>query len=75
MAAAGAPDGAIVSPTLARLYALGLDAARLTLAAGREALPASFDGAIGRLTLTDAQYRRTPMVGEFRERSLVRIGP
>lgn len=75
MAAAGAPNGAIVSPTLARLYALGLDAARLTLAAGRDALPASFDGAIGRLTLTDAQYRRTPMVGEFRERSLVRIGP
>jgi hypothetical protein len=43
--------------------------------AGREALPTAFDGAIGRLTLRDSQYRRTPMVGEFRERSLVRIGP
>jgi len=71
----GAPDASTVSPTLARLYALGVDAARLALAAGREALPVAFDGAIGRLTLRDAQYRRAPMVGEFRERSLVRIGP
>ena len=71
----GTPDAAAVSPTLARLYALGVDAARLSLVAGREALPTAFDGAIGRLTLRDSQYRRTPMVGEFRERSLVRIGP
>ncbi len=74
-AAGAAFDAAAVSPTLARLYALGLDAARLALAAGRDALPASFDGAIGRLTLKEGQYRRMPMVGEFRERSLVKIGP
>ena len=63
------------SPTLARLYALGVDAARLVIAAGREALPATFAGAIGQLTLKDAQYRRHPMIGEFRERSLVKVGP
>ena len=63
------------SPTLARLYALGVDAARLVIAAGRDALPPTFDGAIGQLTLKDAQYRRQPMVGEFRERSLVKVGP
>lgn len=63
------------SPTLARLYALGVDAARLVITAGRDALPATFDGAIGQLTLKDAQYRRQPMVGEFRERSLVKVGP
>lgn len=68
-------DGAALSPTLARLFALGVDAARLVLAAGREALPATFDGAIGRLSLREAQYRRVPMIGEFRERSLLRLGP
>jgi uncharacterized protein len=62
------------SPTLARLYALGVDAARLVIAAGRDALPSTFDGAIGQLTLKDAQYRRQPMIGEFRERSLVKVG-
>lgn len=68
-------DASVQSPTLARLYALGVDAARLTIAAGRDALPASFDGAIGQLTLKDAQYRRQPMIGEFRERALVKVGP
>ena len=63
------------SPTLARLYALGVDAARLVIAAGRDTLPSTFDGAIGQLTLKDAQYRRHPMIGEFRERSLVKVGP
>ena len=67
-----APEG--MSPTLSRLYALGLDAARLVAAAGRDTLPTEFDGAIGQLTLTDAQYRRLPMMGEFRERTLVRLG-
>jgi outer membrane PBP1 activator LpoA protein len=64
-----------LSPTLARLYALGIDAARLVLAAGRSELPGSFAGAIGQLTLRDAQYRRQPMIGEFRERALVKVGP
>ena len=64
-----------LSPTLARLYALGVDAARLVLSAGRDELPTVFDGAIGQLTLKDAQYRRLPMVGEFRERALVKVGP
>ena len=68
-------QGEALSPTLARLYALGVDAARLTIAAGRDSLPQSFDGAIGQLTLKDAQYRRQPMIGEFRERSLVKVGP
>ena len=63
------------SPTLARLYALGVDAARLVMAAAGDALPSTFDGAIGQLTLKDAQYRRQPMVGEFRERTLVKVGP
>lgn len=63
------------SPTLSRLYALGVDAARLALAAGRDTLPTTFDGAIGQLTLKDGQYRRQPMVGEFRERNLVKVGP
>ena len=66
---------ALLSPTLARLYALGLDAARLVIAAGRDPLPLSFDGAIGQLTLKDAQYRRQPVIGEFRERTLVKVGP
>ena len=69
-----APSAAL-SPTLSRLYALGLDAARLVIAAGRDPLPVSFDGAIGHLTLKDAQYRRQPIVGEFRERTLVKVGP
>ncbi len=64
-----------LSPTLGRLYALGLDAARLVIAAGRDPLPVSFDGAIGQLTLKDAQYRRQPIIGEFRERTLVKVGP
>ena len=64
-----------LSPTLARLYALGVDAARLVIAAGRDGLPPTFDGAIGQLTLKDAQYRRQPLIGEFRERSLVKVGP
>ncbi len=68
------PSSAL-SPTLARLYALGLDAARLVIAAGRDTLPVSFDGAIGQLTLKDAQYRRQPIIGEFRERTLVKVGP
>lgn len=71
---AWAPQEAL-SPTLARLYALGIDAARLTVAAGRDALPTDFDGAIGQLRLRDAQYRRTPMIGEFRERNIVKVGP
>ena len=66
---------AALSPTLARLYALGVDAARLVIAAGRDPLPVSFDGAIGQLTLKDAQYRRQPIIGEFRERALVKVGP
>lgn len=61
-------------PTLARLYALGVDAARLASAAGRDVLPRSFDGAIGLLTLKDGQYRRQPMVGEFRDRAPVKLG-
>ena len=65
----------LLSPTLARLYALGLDAAQLVIAAGRDTLPPSFDGAIGQLTLKDAQYRRQPLIGEFRERDLVKVGP
>ena len=69
-----APSAAL-SPTLARLYALGIDAARLVVAAGRDTLPVSFDGAIGQLTLKDAQYRRQPIIGEFRERALVKVGP
>lgn len=64
-----------LSPTLARLYALGVDAARLAVAAGRDSLPATFDGAIGQLTLKNGQYRRQPMVGEFRERNLVKVAP
>lgn len=64
-----------LSPTLARLYALGIDAARLVLSAGHSDLPTSFAGAIGQLTLKDAQYRRQPMIGEFRERALVKVGP
>ena len=66
---------AALSPTLSRLYALGLDAARLVIAAGRDPLPVSFEGAIGQLTLKDAQYRRQPVIGEFRERALVKVGP
>ena len=66
---------AALSPTLSRLYALGLDAARLVIAAGRDPLPVSFEGAIGQLTLKDAQYRRQPIIGEFRERALVKVGP
>ena len=73
-APAPAPDAPAPSPTLARLYALGVDAARIALSAARGALPVEFDGAIGRLTLRDAQYRRVPMVGEFRERALVKAG-
>ena len=65
----------VLSPTLARLYALGLDAARLAIAAGRDSLPPTFDGAIGQLTLKNGQYRRQPMLGEFRERNLVKVGP
>ena len=64
-----------LSPTLGRLFALGVDAARLVLVAGRDVLPSSFDGAIGKLALKDAQYRRQPMIGEFRERALVKVGP
>lgn len=67
--------GETLPPTLARLYALGVDAARLTIAGGRDSLPPTFDGAIGLLTLKDGQYRRQPMVGEFRERNLVKVGP
>ncbi len=64
-----------LSPTLGRLYALGVDAARLVIAAGRDSLPVAFEGAIGQLTLKDAQYRRQPVIGEFRERTLVKVGP
>ena len=64
-----------LSPTLSRLYALGVDAARLVIAAGRDPLPVAFDGAIGQLTLKDAHYRRQPIIGEFRERTLVKVGP
>ena len=67
--------GEPLPPTLARLYALGVDAARLAIAAGRDSLPPNFDGAIGLLKLKDGQYRRQPMVGEFRERNLVKVGP
>ncbi len=69
-----APSAAL-SPTLSRLYALGIDAARLVVAAGRDPLPVSYDGAIGQLTLKDGQYRRQPVIGEFRERALVKVGP
>lgn len=64
-----------LSPTLARLYALGVDAARVVVSAGRDGLPPTLDGAIGQLTLKDSQYRRQPMIGEFRERGLVKVGP
>jgi len=63
-----------LSPTLGRLYALGVDAARLVSAAARDSLPRAFDGAIGQLTLKDGQYRRQPMVGEFRDRAPVKLG-
>jgi uncharacterized protein len=63
-----------MSPTLARLYALGVDAARLALDAGRTSLPQRFNGAIGALQLKDGQYQRTPMVGEFRGREPARLG-
>ncbi len=63
-----------MSPTLARLFALGIDAARLVLEAGRVALPQRFDGAIGTLQLKDGQYQRTPMIGEFRGREPARLG-
>jgi uncharacterized protein len=63
-----------MSPTLARLFALGIDAARLVLEAGRTSLPQKFDGAIGALQLKDGQYQRTPMVGEFRGREPARLG-
>ncbi len=63
-----------LSPTLARLYALGVDAARLAISAGRGGLPHVFDGAIGRLTLKDGQYRRQPMIGEFRDSVPVKLG-
>jgi uncharacterized protein len=63
-----------MSPTLARLFALGIDALRLTLAAGRAELPQRFDGAIGALQLKDGQYHRTPMIGEFRGRDPARLG-
>lgn len=65
----------VASPTLLRLHALGVDAARLALAAGGADAPERLEGAIGRLELRDRQYRRTPAVGEFRERRLVRLGP
>ena len=65
----------IASPTLLRLHALGVDAARLVLAASGTDAPDRLEGAIGRLELRDRQYRRTPAVGEFRERRLVRLGP
>lgn len=65
----------VTSPTLLRLRALGVDAARLVLAAEGEQLPLRFEGAIGRLELRERQYRRTPAIGEFRERRLVRLGP
>jgi uncharacterized protein len=63
-----------VSPTLARLFALGADAAHLVLEAGRTQLPEKYDGAIGRLQLKDAQYQRTPMIGEFRGRAPTPVG-
>jgi uncharacterized protein len=63
-----------MSPTLARLFALGIDALRLTLTAGRAELPQRFDGAIGALQLKDGQYQRTPMIGEFRGREPARLG-
>jgi uncharacterized protein len=62
------------SPTLARLFALGVDAARLVTLAGRFELPDRFDGAIGQLQLRDGQYQRTPMIGEFRSRIPTRLG-
>ncbi len=65
----------VASPTLLRLHALGVDAARLALAARGADAPDRLEGAIGRLELRDRQYRRTPAVGEFRERRLVRLGP
>ncbi|MFN3629878.1 MAG: penicillin-binding protein activator [Casimicrobiaceae bacterium] len=65
----------LASPTLLRLHALGVDAARLLLAAGDAGPPDRLEGAIGRLELRDRQYRRTPAVGVFRERRLVRLSP
>ena len=63
-----------MSPTLARLFALGIDAAHLVIAAGRGELPPRFDGAIGNLQLKDAQYQRVPLIGEFRGREPTRLG-
>jgi outer membrane PBP1 activator LpoA protein len=86
-----------LTPTLARLYALGIDAARIVIDAilidrtrtvdgvrpvGPERDPArstislasSFEGAIGRLSLQNRQYVRTPAVGEFRGRTPQPLG-
>ena len=63
------------APPVMRLHALGVDAARLVLAADGMVLPQSFQGAIGHLDLRDRQYRRTPALGEFRERTLVPLAP
>ncbi len=70
-----APSGpTAASPTLQRLYALGVDAAMLALAAEGDRPPSALLGAMGRLQLKDGQYRRQPPIGEFRERRLVRAG-
>ncbi len=90
------------SPTLTRLYALGIDAARIVFTAFTDVDPNSdaallalrdpregpssdeatlsfkpaetFDGAIGKLALRNAQYVRTPMIGEFRGRVANALG-
>jgi uncharacterized protein len=72
MAAITRPEN--MSPTLARLFALGIDAARLVLLAGRTELPQRFEGAMGSLQFKDGQYQRTPMIGEFRGREPTRLG-
>jgi outer membrane PBP1 activator LpoA protein len=69
-----------LSPTLARLFALGVDAARISFqamdptTANRFTPPERFDGAIGQLRMKDGQYQRTPSVGEFRGRIPVALG-
>ncbi|TAG00555.1 MAG: hypothetical protein EAZ43_13450 [Betaproteobacteria bacterium] len=63
-----------LSPTLIRLFSLGVDAAQLVISAREGELPQQLTGAIGGLKLQDGQYRRAPMIGEFRGRTPVRLG-
>ncbi len=65
------PDS--LSPTLVRLFALGVDAAQLVLLSKDGELPAQHDGALGGLKLQDSQYRRTPIIAEFRGYTPIRL--